>query len=543
MRIRALLLTSILALTILPTVPASASVVYEAVQSGAWDDPATWGGSVPQRGPDHVAVRIPSAIGVTIPPGVSVSPFNWDIFIDGFLFNGGSLEISGSPTLGGRLAIAPGAELWNHGVLRFEDLNTASSNYGKIVNNSSGLMELQGMNAGTLRNDGDLVLPVRAMFVNYGVFENRATVAVNRIVARPDIPPGTLKNQGGTVINTSAGMFSLGGRIENVGSSSDPALIENRGTIDVLSEAGGGLGVLANIGDARSVIDNYGLIQNGYEVSNPAGVIRARCSSSIIGNAVSGTAPQDWCDSVAPSMNIPVFVNAEATGPDGAHVPFTATATDDKDPSPSISCTPAAGSLFPLGTTTVTCTATDYVGNPSLGEFDVNVLDTTPPAITLLEGTTTFIVQHNSYVDAGATANDLVDGDVTSSIDVTNPVDPAVLGTYSVEYRVSDAAGNEALETREVEVITAAEAIDRLIAHVEGLSIPQTSKDELLRLLTRSSVMLHDSQPNNDQGACRLLDAFVGTVRRQQNDGVLTQAQADYLVTSANEIKIGIGCR
>jgi hypothetical protein len=38
-----------------------------------------------------------------------------------------------------------------------------------------------------------------------------------------------------------------------------------------------------------------------------------------------------------------------------------------------VACTPASGSLFPVGTTTVTCTATDAAGNVSGGTFFVTV--------------------------------------------------------------------------------------------------------------------------------------------------------------------------
>jgi len=49
------------------------------------------------------------------------------------------------------------------------------------------------------------------------------------------------------------------------------------------------------------------------------------------------------------------------------------TATDDTDPNPVVGCAPASGSLFPVGTTTVTCTATDASGNAASASFDVIV--------------------------------------------------------------------------------------------------------------------------------------------------------------------------
>jgi hypothetical protein len=60
----------------------------------------------------------------------------------------------------------------------------------------------------------------------------------------------------------------------------------------------------------------------------------------------------------------------------GAVVNFTATATDNC-PNPTVSCTPASGSVFLVGMTTVTCRATDASTNTSAScTFEVTVVDT-----------------------------------------------------------------------------------------------------------------------------------------------------------------------
>jgi hypothetical protein len=58
-----------------------------------------------------------------------------------------------------------------------------------------------------------------------------------------------------------------------------------------------------------------------------------------------------------------------------------------------------------------------------------------------------------TYTDAGASATDNKDGDITASITVLNNVNPAVPGAYTVVYTVSDAAGNTATATRTVNVV------------------------------------------------------------------------------------------
>lgn len=81
--------------------------------------------------------------------------------------------------------------------------------------------------------------------------------------------------------------------------------------------------------------------------------------------------------------------------------------------------------------------------------------DTVAPVITLLGDSVVNISVGDSYTDAGATATDNVDGNITSSIVVTGTVDTNTQGTYTLTYNVSDAAGNAATAvTRTVNVNT-----------------------------------------------------------------------------------------
>ncbi len=52
---------------------------------------------------------------------------------------------------------------------------------------------------------------------------------------------------------------------------------------------------------------------------------------------------------------------------------YAVTAGDEVDPAPGLLCVPPSGSFFPLGTTLVTCIATDASGNQSTCEFPVTV--------------------------------------------------------------------------------------------------------------------------------------------------------------------------
>ena len=83
--------------------------------------------------------------------------------------------------------------------------------------------------------------------------------------------------------------------------------------------------------------------------------------------------------------------------------------------------------------------------------------DAVPPLLTLNGSASLDVPAGSSYVDAGAVAEDNIDGDISTSIVVTAAVNTALVGSYTVTYDVSDFAGNSATPiTRTVNVIPAA---------------------------------------------------------------------------------------
>jgi subtilisin-like proprotein convertase family protein len=88
-------------------------------------------------------------------------------------------------------------------------------------------------------------------------------------------------------------------------------------------------------------------------------------------------------------------------------------------------------------------------------------LDSIKPFITLLGSAFVTVEKGTTYSDAGATASDNLEGDITDRIVVLNPVDTSRVGTYTVTYNVSDLAGNAAEEViRQVCVSEAGTASD-----------------------------------------------------------------------------------
>jgi hypothetical protein len=79
-------------------------------------------------------------------------------------------------------------------------------------------------------------------------------------------------------------------------------------------------------------------------------------------------------DTTPPPVTAPANVSTSTNDPSGTTVTYgDATANDIVDGSITPTCSPASGSKFPVGTTTVTCNATDSHGNTGSASFTVTV--------------------------------------------------------------------------------------------------------------------------------------------------------------------------
>jgi len=79
--------------------------------------------------------------------------------------------------------------------------------------------------------------------------------------------------------------------------------------------------------------------------------------------------------------------------------------------------------------------------------------DTTPPQIFLKGGNPLNWVLNRTYVDSGATAEDNVDGNISSSITVdASLLNVNLAGSYIVTYKVKDSEGNITTKDRTVKV-------------------------------------------------------------------------------------------
>ena len=79
--------------------------------------------------------------------------------------------------------------------------------------------------------------------------------------------------------------------------------------------------------------------------------------------------------------------------------------------------------------------------------------DTEAPIISLIGSNPFQLEMLQTYSEPGATAEDNEDGDISSSINVNDTlIENRVPGTYNVYYSVSDAAGNQGTNSREIVV-------------------------------------------------------------------------------------------
>src|SRR6266498_3850461 len=147
-------------------------------------------------------------------------------------------------------------------------------------------------------------------------------------------------------------------------------------------------------------------------------------------------------DTTAPVLSLPSNITTESTGSSGAVVNFTATANDAVDGSVAVTCVPASGSTFAIGTATVTCSATDAAGNTGTGSFTVKVQDTTAPVVTVPANISTSATSiSGAVVTYTATAHEIVDGSVLVTC---NPASGSTFapGSTTVNCSATEAAGN-----------------------------------------------------------------------------------------------------
>jgi len=177
----------------------------------------------------------------------------------------------------------------------------------------------------------------------------------------------------------------------------------------------------------------------------PLGITSVSCEArDTRGNGNSGAFTITVADTTPPTLALPTNLVAEATGPNGAAVTFSVSATDLVDASVAVNCSASSSDTFALGPTTVTCTGADDAGNSANGSFAITVQDTTAPALNLPSGITMEATGPGGAVATfDVSASDIVDTAVAMSCSA-NSGDTFALGTTAVNCTGTDDAGNSA---------------------------------------------------------------------------------------------------
>ena len=255
-----------------------------------------------------------------------------------------------------------------------------------------------------------------------------------------------------------------------------------------------------------------------------------------------------------PELSLPADIVVEATSPDGAVVEYTASATDLVDAVVSVICSPVSGSTFPLGTTSVSCSATDTAGNIAEGSFNVTVQDTTAPETSIdsatdgngadlfLDPTTVSdaitVTFSSSDVNDASKFECRVDQEPFSSCTDSITYSGLLSGSHVIEVRAIDEAGNP--EPRRQLSFTGRFKQplwphSELAGTVKTYNLQEGIENSLDSKLESVLNALDDINANNDISGVNSLEAFINAVEAQRGKKI-TDDQADKLTADAQAI-------
>lgn len=121
-------------------------------------------------------------------------------------------------------------------------------------------------------------------------------------------------------------------------------------------------GATVNGASASFTLTSEGTSAISYHASDVAGNVEAPHGATV------------KIDETPPTLSLPTAVTVDASSPAGAVATFTASASDALSGiGQALACSPGSGSLFPIGTSAIGCTATDIAGNVANGGFTVTV--------------------------------------------------------------------------------------------------------------------------------------------------------------------------
>lgn len=205
------------------------------------------------------------------------------------------------------------------------------------------------------------------------------------------------------------------------------------------------------------------------------------------------TTPVLKVDTVKPVLSgVPAAFTQAATSTTGAPVNYTLPSASDTisgvNPA-GVSCSPASGSIFPMGATTVNCAVRDNAGNSNNASFVVTVADLTPPAIT--PAVTGIIGQNGWYTGPVSVSWNVVDNEtaVTATTGCA-ATSTAINGAGQVfSCTATSSGGTATVNTQAINIDTQAPSFlscPATVALTQGQPLPQPSATDNLTIPTVS---------------------------------------------------------
>ncbi|MBL1352711.1 MAG: DUF5011 domain-containing protein, partial [Zetaproteobacteria bacterium] len=198
-------------------------------------------------------------------------------------------------------------------------------------------------------------------------------------------------------------------------------------------------------GTAKDNVDVTSTVINNAPTQFPLGLTTVIFTSiDKAGNKGTSTATVKVSDQTAPVITL-TGANPLTVAQGSVFVDPSSTVTDNVDKGLIATVTGTVNTAI-AGIYTLTYTVKDKAGNAALWKVRTVTVakDNVPPVLTLTGKASVLVAVGSSYKDPGATALDNIDGNLTAKIVVSNLVNSAVLGTYTVTYNVKDSVGNTA---------------------------------------------------------------------------------------------------
>jgi uncharacterized protein DUF11/HYR domain-containing protein len=220
----------------------------------------------------------------------------------------------------------------------------------------------------------------------------------------------------------------------------------------------------------------------------------------------------------------------------------TGSATDNCDLVGGVTRTGVpSGNMFPVGVTTLTYAASDTEGNTSSAIQQVTVVDNTPPNITCPANLTLEPTCPSGAVAMWTAPVGTDNCPGATTVQTAGPGSGSVfpIGTTSVAYKVSDAAGNQASCGFNITVLTVQATMQKLEASINASSLKGPQKLGLLPKLVAANDAINRG---NTKAACNVLSTFINSVQKDVAKGDVPAAQGQAWIDSATHVRNTIGC-